>query len=139
MKIFAILFFLIGSVSFCDAQSSDVKQVPETNPNAIFSSAEKVPEFTGGVTEFTKFIDKNVKYPEKDKIAKIEGRVIATFVVERDGSLTDIKIIRSPTPEMGKEALRLLKLSPKWQTAMQNGAAVRFQYAVPIYFKLPKP
>ncbi|WP_161964483.1 energy transducer TonB [Mucilaginibacter endophyticus] len=112
--------------------------MPDTAANTVFSSAEKIAEFPGGITEFTKFIDKNVRYPEKDKIAKIEGRAIATFIVERDGSLTDIKILKSPTPGMEAEALRLLKLSPKWQPAMQNGRAVRFQFPVAISFKLPK-
>ncbi|WP_176851898.1 energy transducer TonB [Mucilaginibacter sp. OK268] len=140
MKIFIPLIFLITPALFCSAQSSDVKQVPvDTSANTIYSSVEKMAQFPGGILEFFKFIDKNLKYPEKDRKAGLEGTVVVTFVVERDGSLTNIIIAKSPTPEMAKETLRLIKLSPKWEPASQNGRNVRVHFPVAVKFKLPKP
>lgn len=103
------------------------------DPNLIYTSVEKVPKFPGGMEGFASYIKKNLKWPEKPR--EVEGRVILTFVVEKDGSLTGIKVVRSIAPELDAEAVRLLKASPRWTPGIRDGKAVRVQYAVPIQFK----
>jgi TonB family protein len=104
--------------------------------NAIFFQVEKQPQFPGGLEAFGKFLGANIKYPKADHDAGIRGKVIVSFVVEQDGSLSDIKAIRSPSEAMKEEAIRVLQLSPKWQPGYQSGHAVRVSYTVPIAFEL---
>lgn len=107
-----------------------------TNKGAVFTSVEQVPEFPGGTPAFSKFLSTNIRYPKEAHDKGITGRVIATFVVETDGSLSDIHITRGIGSGCDEEAVRVLKLSPKWKHGTQNGRAVRVQYAVPIQFTL---
>jgi TonB family protein len=112
-------------------------------PEPVFSNVEVLPSFPGGLQAFGKFLGENIKYPEEARKRGIEGRVYCTFVVEKDGSLTDIKIVRGIGYGCDEEAKRVLELSPKWNPGIQNGAAVRVSYTVPIFFqinkKLPPP
>ncbi|BAU54616.1 TonB family protein [Mucilaginibacter gotjawali] len=102
----------------------------EVDPNHIFTSVEKIPEFPGGIAKFLQFIKDHQKL--KIGLNGKGGRVIVLFVVEKDGSLSDIKIARGFSPEYDAEALRLLKLMPKWIPGIQNGRRVRVQYPVAI-------
>jgi len=102
------------------------------DPNKIYTSVEQLPQYPGGIGAFLKFIDNNNKLKGKDTEGR--GRVIVTFVVERDGSITDIKVARSIGPDFDAEALRLMKLMPKWKPGIQNGRTVRVQYSVPVNF-----
>ncbi|MCC8426890.1 TonB family protein [Mucilaginibacter sp. UR6-11] len=103
----------------------------------IFFKVEKQPMFPGGFPAFGSFLANNVHYPAEDKANKVSGMSIVTFVIEQDGTLTNIKVVRSPTEAMGKEAKRVLLLSPKWTPGYQDGKAVRVSYTVPIRFTLP--
>lgn len=94
-----------------------------------FAEVEIKPEFPGGTQKFLDFAAKNYKMPEEEGI---KGKVYVSFVVEKDGSLTDIKVIRDIGYGTGKEAVRVVKLSPKWIPAEQNGKKVRSNYALPI-------
>jgi hypothetical protein len=85
------------------------------------------PEFPGGISKFQDFVDKKFKIDEKD----LSGKIYATFIVEKDGSLSDIKILRDLGYGTGKELIRVLKLSPKWKPGLQNGQKVRCLYAIP--------
>lgn len=116
--------------------NSDIKQVVEEDPNKIFASVENLPEFPGGVEKFGAYLSKTIRYPAVDRENGTQGRVILTFVVERDGSLTDIKVSRSLSPGTDAEAVRALKGSPKWKPGIQNGRPVRVQYSVPVSFTL---
>ncbi|MFD2148467.1 energy transducer TonB [Mucilaginibacter antarcticus] len=104
--------------------------------NMLFSQVEKQPSFQGGLEGFAKFLSENIKYPKDDRDNKVQGKVIATFTTEIDGTLSDIKAIRGPSQAMMDEAVRVLKMSPKWQPGYQNGHAVRVSYTVPIAFNL---
>jgi protein TonB len=86
------------------------------------------PEFPGGMEKFYKFVEK-FQVPEEEGL---KGKVFVTFVVEKDGSLTDIKVIRDIGYGTGKEAIRVLKSCPKWNAGEQNGKKVRVQYSLPI-------
>ncbi len=115
---------------------SDVKQVVEEDPNQIFTSVEKSAEFPGGLDKFGKYLSKNIRYPAVARENNVQGRVIVQFVVERDGSLTDLHVVRSLGSGCDEEAIRVLKNSPKWTPGIQNGRPVRQQYTVPISFTL---
>ena len=108
----------------------------QINNKQVYSAVEKYPTFPGGSTEFGKFLAANVKYPKAAREANIQGRVIASFIVEEDGSLSDIKIMRGIGYGADEEAERVLKLSPKWNPGTQDGKPVRTAYSVPISFEL---
>lgn len=99
--------------------------------NTIYNSAgiEVKPEFPGGIRNFYAFVGKNYKMPDE---LGLEGKVYVTFVVEKDGSLTDIKVLRDIGFGTGKEAVRVLHFSPKWNPGEQNGEKVRCTYSLPI-------
>lgn len=103
-----------------------------------FSSIEKLPEYPGGMDGFYRYVGKNFKYPEAARRDSISGRLILSFVVEKDGSLSDIKILRDLGAGTGEEAVRLLKESPKWNPGVQDGKPVRVQYTLPIQLNLDK-
>ena len=115
--------------------TSDQK-VTEEDPNKIFTSVEQVPEFTGGLEAFSKYLSKNIRYPAVARENGTQGRVIVQFVVEKDGSLTDLKVLRSLGDGCDDEAMRVLKASPHWKPGIQNGRPVRCTYTVPISFTL---
>jgi protein TonB len=106
------------------------------NGNEVVAIAEFAPEYPGGEMAFNRFLQKNIRYPQMAKETGIQGKAYLQFVVERDGSLTDIKIVRNPGAGTGEEAERVLKMSPHWKPGIQNGKAVRFQYTVPVNFSL---
>ncbi|WP_448698425.1 energy transducer TonB [Mucilaginibacter sp. AW1-3] len=104
--------------------------------NEIFKAAEISPEYPGGEAAFGRFLQKNIRYPQIAKENGIQGRAYLQFIVERDGSLTDIKIVRNPGGGTGEEAERVLKMSPHWKPGRQNGTNVRVQFTVPVNFSL---
>lgn len=96
--------------------------------NTVYNAVEVKPDFPGGLQKFYDFVGKNYRAPEED----IKGKVYVQFVVEKDGSLTDIKVMRDIGYGTGEEAIRVLKKSPKWKPGIQNGRAVRVLYSLPI-------
>jgi TonB family protein len=127
--------------------SASAQSVPPNFPDpknatpdqdGIYNVVEHLPSFPGGTNEFISYLANSIKYPAADRQKNIQGRVVAQFVVEPDGSLTNIKIIRSPSDDMSKETERVLGLSPKWEPGMQKGVAVRSRYTVPLSFTLGK-
>lgn len=114
----------------------EVSQMLDKKDNLIFTQMEKNPDFPGGLNAFGEFLGKNIKYPSAMRINRIEGRVILNFVVEKDGSLTNIHVLRGIAAEADSEAVRVLKLSPKWIPGIQNGKSVRASFTVPIMFTL---
>ncbi|MGZ3822676.1 MAG: energy transducer TonB, partial [Mucilaginibacter sp.] len=129
-----ILFILIALafISSAKAQKKDT-----TNTDQIFLAAEKQPEFEGGLENFYKFVSSHIQYPQESLKNRIEGKVFVAFVVEKDGSLSDVKILRGLTDDINQESIRVVKISPLWIPGMQNGKAVRSQYTVMLKFKLP--
>lgn len=93
-----------------------------------------MPEFPGGDEALLKFLEDNIRYPETD--ACVQGNVVVDFVVNEDGSLSDFRVRKSLAPEFDKEALRVLKLMPKWRHGMERGKYVKFRYRVPVKFRL---
>jgi len=104
------------------------KDVKIVEDNTIYNAVEVKPDFPGGIQKFYEFVGKNYRAPEED----IKGKVYVQFVVEKDGSLTDIKVVRDIGYGTGAEAIRVLKKSPKWKPGVQNGRPVRVLYSLPI-------
>lgn len=113
-----------------------VDEKPKEEETKVFDVVEQMPSFPGGDAELMKYLSSHIKYPVVAEENGIQGRVIATFVVERDGSISDVKVIKSVDPSLDKEAIRVLKSMPKWIPGRQNGSAVRVKYTVPVTFRL---
>ncbi len=117
----------------------EVEETEEPQEKVIFQVVEEMPEFPGGMGEAMKFLAKNIKYPVAAQQAKIEGRVIVQFVVERDGSISDVHTLRGVNPDLDAEAIRVVSLMPKWKPGKQRGKAVAVKYTMPIMFRLQSP
>lgn len=113
-----------------------VQEEEEVEEQHIFTVVENMPEFPGGEVAMYKFINKHIDYPRMAKESGISGRVFVTFVVERDGSVTDVKILRGIGGGCDEEAMRVIKMMPKWNPGEQRGKPVRVQYRMPIKFTL---
>lgn len=118
--------------------SPEAKEAPadSTAKEEVFMVAEQMPEYPGGMKEMLKFLQENVKYPANAMKNNVQGRVIVQFVVEKDGTPTEFKVLRSVDPDLDAEALRVLKTMPKWKPGMEKGEAVRVKFTVPVAFKL---
>ena len=117
--------------------SGEDKSAPmDADTDQVFQVVEVDPEFPGGIEALYKYMVDNVKYPEKAKADKIEGRVFVAFVIEKDGSVTNAKVVRGVSDEIDAEALRVVSAMPKWKPGTQQGNPVRVQYNLPIVFKL---
>lgn len=112
-----------------EAVRIETQKTPEKENPAVVDGIEKQPEYPGGILEFYKFVGKNFKTPAE---AKIEGKVLLEFMIEKDGSLSEFKIVKDLGFGIGDEAIRVLKLSPKWNPGLANGKPVRVQYNLPI-------
>ncbi|MCD6180280.1 MAG: energy transducer TonB [Bacteroidales bacterium] len=118
------------------AEFEFVVEEEEIEEEQIFLVVENMPEFPGGEAAMYKFIGKNIEYPRMAKESGISGRVYVTFVVERDGSVTDVKILRGIGGGCDEEAVRVIKKMPRWSPGKQRGKPVRVQYRMPIKFTL---
>jgi protein TonB len=112
------------------------QEVTEADPNEIFNAVQVSPVPEGGIEEFYKFLGRNYKYPAQARRQGVSGRVMVQFVVERDGSLTDITVVRDLGMGTGEEAIRVLQNSPKWSPGIQNGKPVRVRFTLPIALDL---
>ena len=111
--------------------------VEEEEEEVVFVVVEKMPEFPGGQQALFKYLSENVKYPVIAQENGIQGRVICQFVVNKDGSIVDVEVVRSGgDPSLDKEAVRVIKSMPKWKAGQQRGKPVRVKYTVPVNFKL---
>ncbi len=135
----------VNEIVVVEQAPDDQKEVkPVEMPNAIkvekevkaFDVVEQMPQFPGGPAALMQFLSQNVKYPVEAHKAGVQGRVIASFVVEKDGSITEACIARSIHPSLDAEALRVIGSMPNWMPGKQNGEPVRVKYTVPITFKL---
>ncbi len=111
------------------------KEVEEAEEE-VFLVVEEDPEFPGGLDALSKFIADNIKYPQLAKENNITGRVFVSFVVEKDGRVGQVKILRDIGGGCGNEAVRVVKMMPKWKPGKQRGKAVRTQFNLPVNFDL---
>jgi protein TonB len=108
----------------------------EEEENVVFQVVETMPSFPGGDADLFKFLSDNVKYPVIAQENGIQGRVICQFVVNRDGSIVDVEVVRPVDPSLDKEAIRVIKSMPRWTPGRQRGKAVRVKYTLPVNFRL---
>ena len=102
----------------------------------VFDVVEVMPQYPGGQIAMLKYLMENIKYPEQAMKEGIQGRVTVRFIVEKDGSISDVKPILSVHPLLNKEAVRVVESMPKWSPGKQNGKPVRVRFNVPVMFKL---
>ena len=116
--LFASLLIIGASISIVNAQE------------------EQKPEFPGGIKAFNKYIAGNLKYPEVANLVGLEGKVYISFVITKNGSITDVKPIKCLGAGCESEAVRVISMSPRWKHGTQYGRPVKFQYTVPVSFDL---
>ena len=102
----------------------------------VFDVVEVMPQFPGGQIAMLQYLMKNIKYPEQAMKEGIQGRVTVRFIVEKDGSISDVKPVLSVHPLLNKEAVRVVESMPKWTPGKQNGKPVRVRFNLPVMFKL---
>ena len=131
-KLIMMSLMAIFGLTAVSAQKTVVAQKNQQ----VFDVVEQMPEYPGGIQALFEYLQQNVKYPEDAEKQKIEGRVIATFVVETDGSINNVGVAKPAFPSRDAEAVRVLSAMPKWKPGMQSGKVVRVKYTVPINFSL---
>lgn len=113
------------------------KQTAKAGPSGkVFEVVEVMPQYPGGTEAMMKYLAANLKYPKKAEDKNIQGRVVVSFIVEADGSISNVHTLRSISPELDAEALRVVKAMPKWKPGKQKGKTVRVKYALPVQFKM---
>ena len=136
-----ILIAMVFFGFFCSLARAQEKFVTlPVDSNRIFTMVEKMPEFpNGGITGFFKYLTDSLRYPERARERSIQGRVILTCVVEKDGSLDNVRILKNLSKETDAEAIRLITVCPKWIPGYQNGkpARVMCPINIPVIFRLP--
>ena len=132
-KLFTLLLF---TAAFSLAYAQQPASNNNANDDEIFSIVENEPEYPGGDEALYKFISKNIVYPKSAREKGIQGTVLVEFVVEKDGKLSNIKVIRSADPALDAEAVRVISKMPKWKPGTQRGKKVRSTFRLPINFQL---
>lgn len=130
-------------VDFTDFdEDTEIVQIVEVKDEEIkddepFLTAETMPSFQGGtINDFRNWVQSKVKYPQLAQENNISGRVLLMFVVEKDGTLTNIEVLQTPDSSLSEEAIRVLKTSPKWEPGKQRNQSVRVKYTLPIDFRI---
>lgn len=118
-------------------QQQEQESVKQDGRNGkIYDVVEQMPSFPGGMSALMQYLSSNIRYPQEAKDKGIQGRVICTFVVECDGSVSNIRVVKPVSPSLDKEAVRLLEYMPRWNPGRLHGETVRTRYTLPISFRL---
>ena len=139
-KVFFSALCMIVSISMCASAQEPVKTVSDSN-DPVYElpklNPENMPKYPGGMSAMMKFIQKNMKYPEDAKEAKKEGRVLCSFVIDKTGAVTEVKVAKSSgTQSLDDEAVRVVSMMPNWEPGTEGGKPVRVFYTIPLVFKL---
>lgn len=126
-KLFLIMFFMAFATVNAYSQSDD-------SDNSVYKLVEEMAQFPGGQNEMLKYLQENLQYPEAAKANDVHGKVLVKFIVERDGSLSDIKVMRGLGSGCDEEAIRLIQSMPKWKAGKNRGKEVRTSMMVPVIF-----
>ena len=140
MKRVFVLALTLAVATLAAAQTPRVtenegQQTATVDEEPIFVEVDQDPEYPGGIEALYQFIASNIKYPGGPETC-VTGRVIVSFVIEKDGSITNAKVVRDIAEGFGDEALRVVKLMPKWKPGRQNGKPVRVQFNLPVNFSM---
>ncbi len=135
MKKLIFILMAVASTIGASAQAERTSGAVDTG-DYVFAVVEQDPEFEGGMEGLYQYLATSIKYPADARKEKVQGRVFVNFVIERDGTVSNVKVVRSPDERLGKEAARVVEAMPKWKPGRQNGKKVRVLYTLPINFKL---
>lgn len=128
-KLFIILLLEVLAINFSDAQTL-------TTEDAVYRQVDKPAEFTGGPTKMWRYIIENLKYPEEAVKANITGKVWAQLIIEKDGGINNVSILKGIGFGCDEEVVRIVKAMPKWSAGMKDGKAVRTSYVLPVMFAM---
>ena len=135
-----ILLIIVIAPASANAQDKREKTTQTrkdtTTDDKIYEVCEQIPIYEGGDAALLKYLGENLKYPDNTKDRGVQGRLVIGFIVEKDGSLTDVKVLRPVDIDLDAEVLRLVKGMPKWIPGRQNGKRVRVRYLLPIHICL---
>lgn len=128
---------LISLMTVCGLMTAHAQKtvVSQTNQK-VFDAVEQMPEYPGGMQAMIEFLQTNMKYPEDAAKQKVEGRVMVQFVVETDGSITDVHVAKQVFPSLDAEAIRVVQAMPRWTPGMDKGRVVRVKYNLPVVFRM---
>lgn len=127
----------INTIAPVSELQKPTRQDPPKKDGEVFEYTDEMPEFPGGMTELMSWLSENIKYPAEAVKQKIEGRVFVSFIIEKDGSVSNLTIAKGAHELLDQEALRIVGLMPKWEPGKDKGKLVRCRYTLPISFKLP--
>ena len=131
-KLILMSFMAVCCLMTANAQKTVVSQ---TNQK-VYDEVEQMPEYPGGMPAMIEFLQTNIKYPEDAVKQKVEGRVMVQFVVETDGSISDVHVAKQVFPSLDAEAIRVVQAMPKWAPGREKGNVVRVKYNLPIVFRM---
>lgn len=136
-KILFIALLSFGFMANAMAQHFDEGEevIEQSESDKVFEVVEKMPSFPGGQGALFDFMEKNIKYPKVAEDNGIQGRVILTFIVKKDGSLSNVRVAKSADPALDKEAVRLVKSMPKWNPGIEKGQYVNVKFTLPVTFR----
>ena len=136
-KILFIALLSFGFMANAMAQHFDEGEevIEQSESDKVFEVVDEMPSFTGGQSALFDFMAKNIKYPEVAEDNGIQGRVLVTFIVKKDGSLSDVRVAKSEDPALDKEAVRLVKSMPKWSPGIREGKYVNVKFTLPVTFR----
>ena len=133
MKKLILLLLMAGC---CLMTANAQKTVVSQTDQKVFDTVEQIPEYPGGMQAMIEFLQTNMKYPEDAAKQKVEGRVMVQFIVETDGSISDVHVAKQVFPSLDAEAIRVVQAMPKWTPGKEKGNVVRVKYNLPIVFRM---
>ena len=137
IRIMKKIFVLMAFMAFgCGAQAAEIETRCYVQDDVVVDKPDVLPEFPGGMQALMSYIGNNVKYPDEASKKKVEGKVIVEFVVKKDGSVADAKVISKTNEMLNKEALRVINAMPKWKPGKNKGKVVDVRFVLPVAFKL---
>ena len=143
MKTIILLMMTVGDIAcaqnvplIIDPDKVDEYLAERKDTINVYDCVEQMPFFPGGSQKLKEFIEENLRYPKELEETCVQGRVIVRFIVERNGKLSNVKVVKSVHPALDKEAIRIVKLMPRWIPGRQNGITVRVKFYIPIIFRL---
>lgn len=130
---------VIGSGQAVQKEAEVTEALPQVTADkdtAVLRTVEQIPEFPGGIVQFMKWLTRNLRYPPQAQQQKIQGKVVVSFIVNKDGSISAPTIVKSVDPMLDNEAMRVVKMMPRWKPGLEKGKPCRTMFAIPINFVL---
>ncbi len=131
---------VIGEGEGVDKDANVVEALPQvataSEDTVVLRTVEQLPEFPGGIVMFMKWLTRNLRYPPQAQRQKIQGKVIVSFIVNRDGSIAAPTIVKSVDPLLDREAMRVIRMMPRWKPGLEDGKPCRTMFAIPVNFVL---